>query len=211
MGSISDLSIFSQILIGMSSSMFLLMAWNVFFAMSLKSSCRSYLWCWCLGRGSTGGWWQLNWGGRACGNGWSRMSGMYQIHQTHCSHVFDAIPFAPDIFMIHPPLSRGRYNYLCALGQWYLDSICICCPGNWTFFWNTIIYVLMRFTVRAKVWPNLCRRSVGPPWLGTEAPDHQQTVSLSLFLCLNSKAFSQCAVSVPLQGPHTAQLSMTEC
>ena len=41
----------------------------------------------------------------------------------------------------------------------------------------TLFFVLLRFTVRAQVWQNLCRicAAVGPPWLWTEAPDHQQT------------------------------------
>ena len=51
------------------------------------------------------------------------------------------------------------YSFLCALGQQCLDGICIQCPGNGTFFWNTIILVLLRFSVRAQVWQNLFRRS----------------------------------------------------
>ena len=40
----------------------------------------------------TGGWWHLNWGGRARGNGWSGISGMV----LNTSNTwFDAIPFAP--------------------------------------------------------------------------------------------------------------------
>jgi hypothetical protein len=48
---------------------------------------------------------------------------------------------------------------LCALGQLCLDGICICGPCNWTFFRTPLFFVLLRFTVRAQVWQNLCRRS----------------------------------------------------
>ena len=40
----------------------------------------------------TGGWWHLNWAGRAPGNGWSGISGTL----SNTSNTwFDAIPFAP--------------------------------------------------------------------------------------------------------------------
>ena len=51
---------------------------------------------------STGGWWHLNWGGRACGNGWSEVSGM--VFNTS-STWFDAVPFAA--FHLH----RSRHYY----------------------------------------------------------------------------------------------------
>jgi hypothetical protein len=38
----------------------------------------------------TGGWWHLNWGGWARGNGWSGKG-----VSKNGFHVFDAIPFAP--------------------------------------------------------------------------------------------------------------------
>ena len=46
----------------------------------------------------------------------------------------------------------GVRDYLgtTALGQQYLDGMCICGPVKWTFF-VTIILVYLRFTVRAQV------------------------------------------------------------
>jgi hypothetical protein len=38
-----------------------------------------------------GGWWHLNWGGWACGNGWSGMVELYQIHQTHGLMPFNLV------------------------------------------------------------------------------------------------------------------------
>jgi hypothetical protein len=42
----------------------------------------------------TGGWWHLNWGGWACGNGWSGNRWNGPNYVKHIS-VFGAIPFAP--------------------------------------------------------------------------------------------------------------------
>ena len=80
------------------------------------------------------------------------------------------------------------YSFLCALGQRCLDGICICGPGDW----NIISFVLLKFSVRTQVCQGpglagprsyrICAEylgaAVGPPWLGTEAPDHQQTVDI---------------------------------
>jgi hypothetical protein len=41
---------------------------------------------------TTGGWWHLNWGGRACDHVWRGMGGM--VSNTSITW-FDAIPFAP--------------------------------------------------------------------------------------------------------------------
>ena len=60
----------------------------------------------------------------------------------------------------------SRWNLY--LWSWRLD-----------LFWNTIILVLLRFPV----WQNLNRRSrccCSPPWLMTEAQDHQKTVDIWL-------------------------------
>jgi hypothetical protein len=40
----------------------------------------------------TGGWWHLNWGGRACDNVWSGIAGMAS---NTANTWFDAIPLAP--------------------------------------------------------------------------------------------------------------------
>ena len=37
-----------------------------------------------LNNNSTGGWWHLNWGGQAHGNGWCEIVQWYQIHKTPC-------------------------------------------------------------------------------------------------------------------------------
>ena len=69
-----------------------------------------------------------------------------------------------------PVATVSRWNLY--LWSWQLD-----------LFWNTIIFVLLRFTVRAQVWQNLCRRSrccCRPSLVGEEAPDHQQTVDIWL-------------------------------
>ena len=54
------------------------------------------------------------------------------------------------------------YSFLCALGQQCLDGICICGPGNRS----------------NRICAEYLGAAVGPPWLGTEAPDHQQTVDI---------------------------------
>jgi hypothetical protein len=71
-------------------------------------------------------------------------------------------------------------------------------------FWNNIIFVLLRFTLRAQVWQNLCRRStvcdaVGPPWLGTEAPDYQHIVDIWLqFLVEGGQVLQIVLVPAPI-------------
>ena len=37
-------------------------------------------------------------------------------------------------------LGQGMYSFLCALGQRCLDGICICGPGNWTFFGTPLFW-----------------------------------------------------------------------
>jgi hypothetical protein len=37
----------------------------------------------------TGGWWRLNWGGRACGNGWCQIGGM----SSNTSNTHGLMPF----------------------------------------------------------------------------------------------------------------------
>ena len=71
------------------------------------------------------------------------------------------------------------YSFLCAPGQRCLDLNCILWSWQLDLFWNTIIFVLLRLNVRAQVCQNL-GAAVGPPWLETEAPDHQQTVDIWL-------------------------------
>ena len=62
---------------------------------------------------TTGGWWHLNWVGGACGNGWSRISGMV----SNTSNTwFDAIPFTlfqPLLWAILPsaaPINNPKYG-----------------------------------------------------------------------------------------------------
>ena len=50
------------------------------------------------------------------------------------------------LFFVCSRATMSRWNLY--LWSWQLD-----------LFWNTIIFVLLRFTVRAQVWQNLCRRS----------------------------------------------------
>jgi hypothetical protein len=76
MGSITDSSIFCQILIGISNFMFLLMALKALLALSLN-----------------------------------------------IVHSFVEVTCGADV----------QYS-LCAVGQQCLDGICICGPGDWTFF-----------------------------------------------------------------------------
>ena len=75
------------------------------------------------------------------------------------------------------------YRLLCALGQQCLDGICICGPGNWTFlehhyFGLTEIYCQgpgLSGPRSDRICAEDLGAAVGPPWLGTEEPDHQQT------------------------------------
>ena len=50
------------------------------------------------------------------------------------------------MFFVRSMAAVSRWSLY--LWSWQLD-----------LFWNTIIFVLLRFTVRAQVWQNLCRRS----------------------------------------------------
>ena len=72
--------------------------------------------------------------------------------------------------------------FVCALGQRCLDGICICGPRNWTFFGTPLFFCLILLSVPGS--DRICAEdlgaAVGPPWLVTEAPDHQQTVDISL-------------------------------
>ena len=56
-------------------------------------------------------------------------------------------------------LGQGMYRFfVCSratVSRWNLYS----CSWQLDLLWNTIILVLLRFTVRAQVWQNLCRRS----------------------------------------------------
>jgi hypothetical protein len=69
---------------------------------------------------------------------------------------FTALWKLPLALMFRP---RNVSFFLCAVGQRCLDGICICGPGDWTFFGTPLCFVLLRFTVRARVWQNLCKRS----------------------------------------------------
>ena len=53
---------------------------------------------------TTGGWWYLNWGGRACGNGWSQISGMVSNTWFPCV-LCHSICSIPDVIRSCPPLS----------------------------------------------------------------------------------------------------------
>ena len=84
-------------------------------------------------------------------------------------------------------LGQGMYSFLCALGQWCLDEICICGPGNWTFFGTPLFWSywdLLSGPSSGRICAEYLGAAVGPPWLGIEAPDHQQTVDCWLQILL---------------------------
>ena len=80
-------------------------------------------------------------------------------------------------------LGKGMYSSLCALGQWCLDGICICGPGDWTFFGTPLFlsyWDLLSGPRSGRIYAEYLGVAVGPPWLVTEAPDQLQTVDIWL-------------------------------
>jgi hypothetical protein len=70
---------------------------------------------------ATGGCWHLNWGGWACGNGWSEINGLVSNTPTHSFHVFDTIHSVPAIIMSCPALSSLHwYRYAFTLPAQYV-------------------------------------------------------------------------------------------
>ena len=64
-----------------------------------------------------------------------------------------------------------------------LDAICICGPGDWTFFGTPLFlsyWDLLSVPRSDRICAEDLGAAVGPPWLGTEEPDHQQTVDIWL-------------------------------
>ena len=65
------------------------------------------------------------------------------------------------------------------MGCGFPFSICICGPGNLTFFGP---FSLTEIYCQGLGLTEYCAEdlgaAVGPPWLGTEAPDHQQTIDI---------------------------------
>ena len=81
----------------------------------------------------TGGWWHLNWGEQACGNGWSGISGIVSntlmpFHLLRSKHYYE--PSSPQ----QPPVVKGvrfkiyKYQDLQLVDQWGW----LCCHSNET-------------------------------------------------------------------------------
>ena len=74
-------------------------------------------------------------------------------------------------------------SFLCALGQRCLDGISICGPGDWTFFGTPLFWSywdLLSGSRSDRICAEGLGAAVGPSWLVTEAPDHQQTLGIWL-------------------------------
>ena len=86
---------------------------------------------------TTGGWWHLNWGGQARGNGWSRMSGMvsntwFPWFPCVWCHSIGSIP---DIIMNLPPISSLHCFILrSVLVCGYRDGDCLSAL-SWPLVW----------------------------------------------------------------------------
>ena len=60
-----------------------------------------------------------------------------------------------------------------------IDGICVCGPDNWTFFGTPLFWSywdLLSGPRSGRICAEYLGAAVGPPWLVTEAPDHQQTI-----------------------------------
>ena len=67
----------------------------------------------------TGGWWQMNWGGRLIIMAGAESVEWYQIHQKHGFYVFYSIHSVPAIIMSRPPLSCLHIVHILFLHHMY--------------------------------------------------------------------------------------------
>ena len=67
--------------------------------------------------------------------------------------------------------------------EWWLDGFFICGPGDWTFFGTPLFWSygdLLSGPRSDRICVEDLSATIGPPWLVTEAPDHQQTAYILL-------------------------------